>query len=479
MVSGAVVIGDDEIEFDGMEYHSKMIKPNSIFVAITGFEQDGNDWVNEAISRGAVAVVTEKQATRPVPQIIVPDARAAMADLAVKFYAYNGAGIEIFAVTGTNGKTSSCFLIRNILQARGIRTGLITSLIYDTGQDQIPADRTTPESLDVYRLLSLMKKNGCDHVVIEVSSHALVLQRVKNLNVRVALFTNITRDHLDFHTSMDDYLSAKAKLLDMITDPDKWAVINYDCLEFRPFIKKARCSTLTYSLEDETADVYLKNYKLRPDGSEFELCTDRGSRTVKINLTGKYNLYNALAASGVAMASGVELDAVVAGLEKSTVIPGRLERIESNAPFTVFIDYAHTPDALKRTVETLREISAGRILALFGCGGDRDRGKRPLMGQAATALSDYSVLTSDNSRTENPQKIIDDVRPGFAAGSEVDVIEDRREAIGHILDNARQGDIVLLAGKGAENYQEIDGVRHPFSDHEIAVENLKRLGYEA
>jgi UDP-N-acetylmuramoyl-L-alanyl-D-glutamate--2,6-diaminopimelate ligase len=477
-VPGAVIIGDEEIEVRSMEYHSGLIKPDSLFVAITGFEHDGNDWVDEAIRRGAVAVVTEKQATRPVPQVIVKDARAALADLAAKFYAYSGAGIEIFAVTGTNGKTTSCFLIKNILQAKGSRAGLITSLVYDTGRDQIPASRTTPESLDVFRMLYLMKKNECAGAVIEVSSHALVLQRVKNLDVKVALFTNISRDHLDFHTDMEDYLNAKTRLLDMVADPGKWAVINFDCPEFRPFLDRARCSTMTYSLEDSVADIYLKNYSLRPDGSDLELVTPEGTRSVNFKLTGKYNLYNGLAAGAAAMASGIELDTIVTGLESSTVISGRLERIESKAPFTIFVDYAHTPDALRRTVETLKEIGAGRVLTLFGCGGDRDRGKRPLMGEAVTAISDHAVLTSDNPRSENPQQILNDVKPGFASGATVDVIEDRREAIGHILSLAGKGDIVLLAGKGAEDYQEINGVRYPFSDREIAVENLKKLGYE-
>jgi UDP-N-acetylmuramoyl-L-alanyl-D-glutamate--2,6-diaminopimelate ligase len=454
-----------------------MVKPDSIFVAITGFEQDGNIWVDEAISRGAVAVVSERQSTRPVPQIIVPDARAALADLAVKFYAYSGAGIDIYAVTGTNGKTTSCLLITNILQAQGKRTGMISSLVYDTGRDQIPATRTTPESLDVYRLLYLMKKNRCSAAVIEISSHALVLQRVKNLNIKVALFTNITRDHLDFHADMDDYLNAKARLLDMVADNDKWAVINYDCPEFRPFVDKAQCSTMTYSMDDDSADIHLKNYQFRPDGSVFELCTPQGKRQVNFKLTGRYNLYNALGAGSAAIAAGVGLDDVVSGLESSAVIPGRLERIESDAPFTVFIDYAHTPDALSRTVETLKEIGAGRVLTLFGCGGDRDRGKRPMMGKAVTSISDYSVLTSDNPRSENPRQILDDVEPGFARSAQVKVIEDRREAIRHILDRASDRDIVLLAGKGAEDYQEIDGMRHPFSDKEIAIENLNRLGY--
>ncbi len=474
-----MVIGDDEVEIRGLEYHSKMIKPDSLFVAITGFAQDGNNWIDEAVSRGAVAVLTEKQSSRSVPQIIVKDARAALADLAAKFYAYSGAGIEIYAVTGTNGKTTSCFLIRNILQAAGKTTGLITSLVYDTGRDQIPAGRTTPESLDVYRLLYMMRKNQCAHTVIEVSSHALILQRVRNLKVHVALFTNITRDHLDFHTDMNDYLNAKARLLDLAAGDDNRAVINYDCPEFRQLFDKARCETLSYSLDNSAADVYLKNFRLEPAGSTFELCTPQGSHQVSFSLTGRYNLYNAVAAGAAAVAGGIPLETIAAGLEHSSVVPGRLERIASDAPFTIFIDFAHTPDALRRTIETLKEIGHGRVLTLFGCGGDRDRGKRPLMGEAVSSISDVAVLTSDNPRTEDSQKILDDVKPGIVEGAKVEIIEDRREAIARILDLAQPGDMILLAGKGAENYQEIDGVRHPFSDRDIAVENLNRLGYGA
>ena len=474
---GAVVIGDDGVEVTGLEYHSKLVMPDSLFVAIAGFKQDGNEWIEEAVSRGAAAVVTEKKADRSVPQMIVPDARAALADLAAKFCEYRSDDLEIYGVTGTNGKTTSCFLIKGMLLADGKRAGLITSLVYDTGRDQIPASRTTPESLDMYRLLHMMKRNQCTHAVIEISSHALVLHRVKNLCVRVALFTNITRDHLDFHVDMDNYLNAKARLLAMVDDEGKWAVINRDCEAFRPFFGKRQCSKMSYSLDDQSADVHLRKYLLTPTGSTFELCTPAGARRVTFRLTGRYNLYNALAASAAAVAGGVSLDAVTAGLENAAVIPGRLERVESGAPYTVFVDFAHTPDALRRTIETLREISRGRILVLFGCGGDRDRGKRPLMGEVVTSLADYAVLTSDNPRSEKPGRILDDVKPGLVKGARVEIIEDRREAIGHILGEAREGDVVLLAGKGAEEYQEINGVRHPFSDREAATQHLHQLGY--
>ncbi len=477
-IPGAVVIGDDDTEITGMEYHSRMITPDSLFVAIKGFLHDGNDWIDEAVDRGAAAVMTEKRAPRAIPQIIVPDARAAMADLAAMMYGHPESRLDIYGVTGTNGKTTTCFLIKKMIEAAGKRSGLVSSLVYDTGKDQIPAGRTTPESLDMYRLLHMMTRNECTHAVVEISSHAMVLHRVKNLRVRVAVFTNITRDHLDFHTSMDDYLAAKGLLLDMVDDPDKSAAINLDCEEFKSFFTRGRSRKWSYSLDNESADVHLGDLQLHPSGSHFSLHAPDGMREIEYKLTGRYNLYNALAASTAALAGGLGLDAVAAGLADADVVPGRLERIDSAAPFSIFIDFAHTPDALRRTIETLRETSHGKILVLFGCGGDRDRGKRPLMGEAVTSLADYAVLTSDNPRSENPKQIIDDVRPGLKGGAKVEIIEDRKKAIAHILEQAHDGDVVLLAGKGAENYQEIKGIRHPYSDREEAAKQLNKRGYE-
>jgi UDP-N-acetylmuramoyl-L-alanyl-D-glutamate--2,6-diaminopimelate ligase len=475
-VPGAEIIGIEDAEISGIEYHSGMIKPGSAFVAITGFQQDGNKFAQDAIKKGATAIITEKEGDYSVPQMIVPDARMALADLAAFIYDYKNNKIKICAVTGTNGKTTSCFLMKNILSARGKRTGLVTSLVYDTLRDQIKASRTTPESLDIFRLLAAMKNNFCTNAVIEVSSHALMLHRIKNLNIQVALFTNFTRDHLDFHKDMNDYLEAKAKLLDFLTLKNQWAVLNYDCPEFKGFINRLTCSNMTYSLSDPGADVYLEHFELRPDGSSLELRTPMGVRHIEFKLPGRYNLYNALAAATASLASGVDIDSVATGLANSRVIPGRLERIKSGAPFSVFIDYAHTPDALKRTIETLKEIGTHRVLTLFGCGGDRDRGKRPLMAEAVASSSDYSVLTSDNPRSEDPKQIINDSKAGFTNGAKAEIIEDREEAIKHILENSQKGDIVLLAGKGAEEYQEINGVRHPFSDRDIALKYLEKMG---
>jgi UDP-N-acetylmuramoyl-L-alanyl-D-glutamate--2,6-diaminopimelate ligase len=397
--------------------------------------------------------------------------------VAAAFYGYPGRKIKSCGVTGTNGKTTTCHLIRNILQARNKSTGLISSQIYDTGRERFAAVRTTPESLDIQRLLFLMKKNWCVNAVIEVSSHALTLHRVDEINFRVAVYTNITRDHLDFHDSMEDYLEAKARLLDYLDGPLSYAVINLDVPEFRPLLGRLKSSHIGYSLEDTTADVYCANYELKPDQTNFDLVTPMGTRTVTLQLPGRFNLINAIAAASGGLASGVDIDNVVNGLERSQPIPGRFNYIDSGQPFAVYVDYAHTPDAIERLCESARELSeSGRLHILFGCGGDRDRGKRPMMGKAATTSADFAVLTSDNPRSEDPQAIINEVTAGIDK-SNYEVVPDRAEAIRTILARAKDGDIVLLAGKGAEPYQEINGERLPFSDIDTARQALAELGY--
>jgi len=479
IIPGSYLIGNEDVEVSGVEYHSKMVKPGCGFVAISGYQQDGNAYADEAIEGGAVVIITEKERARTVPQMIVPDARAALADLAAKFYANDSSRLKVCGVTGTNGKTTSCFLIKRLMEARAKKVGLITSLVYDTGKERISATRTTPESLDIFRLLFAMRKNHCVNAVLEISSHALMLHRVKNVNINVALFTNLSRDHLDFHSDMNDYLEAKARLLDFVREPSKWAIINIDSPEFKSLIPRITCGHMTYSLENSEADIYLKSFELMPKSTRMELVTPMGKRVINYSLPGRFNLYNALGAVGAALASGVDIDSVVEGLESARTVPGRLERIESNAPFTVYLDFAHTPDALTRTIETVKEMGKGRVLTLFGCGGDRDRGKRPLMAEAVTQLSDYSVLTNDNSRTEDPEQIFEDVKPGFKAGAKVEIIADRREAIAHLIGMAKVNDKIILAGKGDENYQEINGVKHPWSDRDIAREELMKNGFEA
>ena len=475
--SQAELTGSGDVEIEGIEYDSRQVRPNSLFVAIKGYERDGFEFVPQAVERGAVAVVSEHDECSLVENHVkVADTRQALADLAAKFYDYPGRKLKICGVTGTNGKTTVCYLIKSIMEARSKKVGLVTSVVYDSGTDTFPAERTTPESLDLQRLLYLMKKNHCVNAVVEVSSHALALHRVDNVDFREAVFTNITRDHLDFHQTMEDYLQTKKQLLKRLEGPLSYAVINIDVPEFRSFLSDITSSYLSYSLEDTSADVYCSSFDLKSAQTVFDLKTPMGVHTVTFPLPGRFNLINALAAAAAGLAAGVDIDNVVRGLETAQPVPGRFNYVECGQPFAVYVDYAHTPDAIERLCETARELSQGKLLVLFGCGGDRDKGKRPLMGKAATTGSDYCVVTSDNPRSEEPDAIIEDIKPGLE-GDQYDIIGDRSTAIEAVLKKAEPGDVVLLAGKGAENYQEIKGVRHEFDDTNEAKRVLTELGY--
>ena len=447
-----------------------------MFIAVKGYKQDGYDFVDQARANGAVAVMGEREKCPGiVTHVQVPNVRKAMADVSAKFYGFPGEKIRACGVTGTNGKTTTCHLMKHILEARNKTTGLITSRIYDTGKHIFAAERTTPESLDVQRLLFLMKGNLCVNVVIEVSSHALALNRVDNVDFRVAVYTNLTRDHLDFHKTMEEYARAKAQLIKRLDGPLSYAVINLDVDEFRPLFGETNCSFISYSVENAKADVYCDSYDLKPEGTTCDLVTPMGARTVSLRLPGRFNLENALAAAAGGLASGVDIDNVVKGLQAAEPVPGRLDPVECGQPFAVYVDYAHTPDAITRLCQAVRELTEGKLLLLFGCGGDRDRGKRPLMGRAAVEMADYVVVTSDNPRSEDPLDIIEDIKPGLNR-DEYEIQPDRKEAISTILKRASSGDTVLLAGKGAETYQEINGERHPFSDFAEAETVLKQMG---
>lgn len=478
-VESAVLNGDGSIEIEQIEYDSRVIHSPALFFAVSGFRDDGYNYVKSARKKGAVAVVGERESCDDIPVYVrVPNIRQAMADISARFYAYPGMRLKVCGVTGTNGKTTTAILIKKILEARNKQVGLVTSLYYDSGSETFPAERTTPESLDLQRLLFLMKKNHCVNAVIEVSSHALTLHRVDHLDFRVAVFTNISRDHLDFHKTMEAYLAAKTILFKKLSGELSYVVFNLDQPEFRSFLGEITSSFMTYSLSDENADVYCGESELKLSGTIFNLVTPMGNRTVDFKLPGTFNLYNALAAAAGGFASGIDLDNVVQGLEEATPLPGRLEPLDCGQPFGIFIDYAHTPDAIKRLCETVRQLTSGRLLLLFGCGGDRDSGKRPLMGQAAINSADEVIVTSDNPRGEEVAAIIDEIRPGLEGGR-FEILPDRREAIAAILRKAGNGDVVLLAGKGAENYQEIAGIKHPFDDRAEAATVLTEMGYRA
>jgi len=446
-------------------------------VAVKGFKQDGHAFLGQAKENGAVAAMGEGDGGHPIETYVhVANVRKAMSYVAARFYGYPGLKIKACGVTGTNGKTTTCYMIREILRARNKATGLVTSQVYDTGANQFPAERSTPESLDLQRLLLLMNRGRCVNVVIEVSSHALALHRVDNINFQVVVFTNITRDHLDFHKTMDEYLKVKASLLKLVKDPLSYAVINLDVPEFKTFFGEIASAFISYSMDKENADVRCGNFQYDSDETTFDLVTPMGTRTVHLKLPGRFNLMNALAAAAAGLASGVDIDNVVTGLERVRPVPGRLNPISAGQPFAVYVDYAHTPDALRRLCETARELCEGRVLLLFGCGGDRDRGKRPIMGETATKNADYVVVTSDNPRSEDAGLIIDDIKPGLQ-GRNYEIQVDRKEAISAIMREARSRDVVLVGGKGAEPYQEIKGERHPFDDTAETLAVLASLGY--
>lgn len=475
----ATISGNANLEIKNLEYDSRLIRPDSLFFAVKGFSKDGYDFVAKAVEKGAIAVMGERENCEGTDTYVhVNNIREAMATSAAEFYGYPGLKIKACGVTGTNGKTTTCFLIKNILEESGKKVGLITSLLYDTGKESFDAERTTPESLDIQRMLYLMNKNQCVNAVIEVSSHALVLNRVDHINFRVAVYTNLSRDHLDFHKTMENYMKAKAILKEKLEGQNNYAVINLDVPEFRVLFGDYNTSCISYSLVDNSADVYVADYEIHPDKTTFDLVTPVGNRTITINLPGKFNLSNAIAAAAGGLASGVELDSIVTGLESSQPIPGRFNYVDSGQPFAVYVDYAHTPDAIERLIKSVREINNGKIYTLFGCGGDRDKGKRPLMGKAASENSDFVIVTSDNPRSEELLDIIEDIKPGLV-GDNYKIIPDRHEAIEAILKMAKPNDAVLLAGKGAENYQEVKGVRTDFNDMEEAKKILADLGFDA
>jgi len=477
-VEGATLMGGDDVIIRGIEYDSRNVQAGYLFVAVPGFKQDGMKFIPDAVERGAAAVLAENDPGLDIPAAIAPSPRKALADVAARFHDYPGSKIDIYGTTGTNGKSTVVSLIKKIREVDGHRCGMISSLEYDTGARKYKAERTTPESLEVQTLLKEMIENHCDSASFEVSSHALLLNRVDHIDFKIGVFTTFSRDHLDFHKDMDDYLDTKKLLLNKLTGDNKCAVINMDVPEFGSFIKDAPCRVLTYSAENNDADISVGDILLHADHSHFKLITPAGNGDVRLTLPGRYNLTNAAAAAAAGIAMNVGLDKIIKALNESIPLPGRFVPINMGQPFSVIVDFAHTPDAIDRLCRSAREITPenGRLLILFGCGGDRDRGKRPLMGQAASENCEVVIVSSDNPRTEDPKQIFDDIMPGIKIDSAV-IIADRREAINEILHRANPGDTVLIAGKGAENYQDINGVRHPFEDSKEIMAVLTEMDF--
>lgn len=464
------VAGDRAVEISGVAYDSREVKSGGLFVAIPGSQSDGADFITDAMANGAAAIVSENRLElgRGTTHLQVPSARRALADIANLFFGDLSRQLRVIGVTGTNGKTTTAFMIRDILLAGKRVPGLLGTVAYEIGERSIPASRTTPEAPDIHSMFKQMKEHGCDSVVMEVSSHAIALDRVHGIDFNIAVFTNLTQDHLDFHRNMDDYFDAKANLFEAIEEGEgRSVVINTDDPWGRKLLEERTLSAqvMTYGFN---ADAQIIARKIKPDinGTRFLVKTPWGEGKVRMKLLGRFNVHNALAALAVGGLSGVDFGTMVHALEQMEAIPGRLELVPNRKGRKIFVDYAHTDDALRNVLNTLREICKGRLIVVFGCGGNRDKGKREMMGRAACELADYSIVTSDNPRRENPGAIASDIVAGYDDSERYEVVLDRRKAIERGIEMMRRRDLLVVAGKGHETYQEFDGTIVPFDDRE-------------
>ena len=481
-LAGGRVAGDFSVQITGVAYDSRLIQPGDVFVAVAGFQADGHDFAKDALARGAVALVVERKiegVSPGVPQFIANSGREALSRIGDAFYGHPSGELALIGVTGTNGKTTTAFLIDAILRSSGRRTGLMGTIHYRVGDEVFEEPRTTSEGPDLQRYLRRMANAGASHAVMEVSSHGLALGRLFGCEFQAAVFTNLTQDHLDFHGDMESYFQAKLRLFKEFAPAN--SIVNADDAYGRKIAAEARGDVWTYALDAE-ADLGVENLSSSPAGMSFQMLTPAGSIRVETALIGSHNLSNILAASAACLSQGLTPEEVAAGVASLENIPGRFEKVDMGQPFLVVVDYAHTEDALARVLEFARPITEGRVLTLMGCGGDRDRKKRPLMAAAALRASDYVVMTSDNPRTEDPASILGEVESGadLIPGSDERwcSILDRREAIRAIIAEAREGDTVVIAGKGHETYQILGTERTQFDDREEARTALRLAGYE-
>jgi len=471
-----------DLEISAIAYDSREVKPGTLFVAIRGEKTDGNKFVTDAVARGAVAVMSEQASPGALPAefpwIQVADARKALAISAANYYVRPAEVLKLIGVTGTNGKTTTSYLVDSILRAAGCEVGLLGTIGYRLVRDSRPAPNTTPESLDLQKYLAEIVRAGGTHAVLEASSHALAMDRLWGCPFAVAIFTNLTRDHLDYHKTFEDYFAAKRRLFEGTGAAAPVAGVTNRDDEYGQRLAGLASRTLTYGLEPG-ADVTTRKPALSLSGIEFTAETPSGKIEIRSQLVGRPNVYNLLAAISAGVALDLSKEVIAAGIAQLSAVPGRFERIEAGQPFLVVVDYAHTDDALRNLLVTARELNPeGRILTLFGCGGDRDRTKRPLMGEAAGNASDIVVLTSDNPRSEDPLLIINDVIVGVQrTKAKLFVEPDRQKAIEVALDEARSGDIVLLAGKGHEASQVLRDRTIEFDDREVARAVLRRRGF--
>jgi UDP-N-acetylmuramoyl-L-alanyl-D-glutamate--2,6-diaminopimelate ligase len=477
------IIGPPDRVVEGIAYDSRRVQRNGLFVAMRGEKVDGHQFVEQAIEKGATVIVTEHEVQSPrATCVVVENTRSALADLAATFYERPARRLKLAAVTGTNGKTTTTFLLKHICEKAGLRCGLLGTVRYEIGDRVLPAVRTTPESLDVQELLAQMVNAGCKAAAMEVSSHAIAQERVRGVEWDVAVFTNLTQDHLDFHGTMENYFEAKAALFTGLAEQKSktkaTAVINLDDrygVQLANRLEK-KVLVVTYGLGVH-ADFRASNYHAEFAGTSYQLDARGKSYLVRVPLIGRFNVANSMAALAAASSMGISLREAILSLGRSPQVPGRLEAVPAERQFQVFVDYAHTDDALLNVLKTLRELSPRRLIAVFGCGGDRDKQKRPLMGRVADENADFSIITSDNPRKEDPDAIIADAEKGFRS-NRYEKITDRAEAIARAIELAQPRDIVLIAGKGHEAYQEFADHTIPFDDIEMARRALENRPLE-
>lgn len=472
------VKGDSTIEITGLTADSRKVKPGDMFICLSGFTVDGHDYAAKALELGAACILAEKELPLATTVVVVPDTRRAMAQLANRFYQSPTSELKLIGVTGTNGKSTTTHLIDKILQDQQKKTGLIGTIHMRIGDTYEEIKNTTPDLLDLQQSFRRMRDLEAEYAIIEVSSHALDIGRVRGCDVHTAVFTNLTRDHLDYHGTMENYKHAKSLLFAQLgnrydAERVKTAVLNVDDPASEMFARVTPARVIRYGIDKE-ADVRATGIRITAKGTSFMMETFAGNLAFNLKLMGKFNVYNALAATAVALAEGISLEAIKASLEAVPGVNGRFEAVDAGQPFTVVVDYSHTPDSLENALLTIKEFAQGRIFCVVGCGGDRDRTKRPIMAQIATKYADISVLTSDNPRSEEPEAILADMVAGLAdtPADRYVCMADRREAIAHAVSMAAEHDVILIAGKGHETYQIIKGNTLPFDDRLVAKEAI-------
>lgn len=473
LVHGAFPTENPEITSIHMD--SREVVSGGVFFCIEGYTVDGHEYAEQAVRNGACAVIAKYPLPLSVPVLVVRDTQKTMAIAASRFYQHPTAEMRLIGITGTNGKTTTSHLLEAVLKENAVQTGLIGTMYTKINEEIYETKNTTPESVTIQKIFRDMKEQDVDSCIMEVSSHALDLGRVRGCDFNTVVFTNLTKDHLDYHETMDKYRQAKSLLFSQLGNSyegeEKTAVLNADDSASLFFEKVCPAPVLTYGI-DEPADIRAENISMTPTGTSFTIVTPWGEASLSLSMAGKFSIYNALAAATAALSEGISLSTIVSALGKVKGVAGRFELVESEEEFAVIVDYAHTPDSLKNVLETAREMAAGSVYTVVGCGGNRDKTKRPEMAKIAVTLSDMSIFTADNPRDENPASIIDDMTIGLT-NTNFKVIEDRREAIEYAIEQAEPGDLVLIAGKGHETYQIIKDEVFSFDDRKEAETAIK------